>query len=144
MTQHRSFTFDLFSHLKESEVKDRIEASVVLGVLGNSCKGLGICRILPHNSAISQKCSTVSAEIIRISNHTIEINFNDTNLCGACQERFFGQAHFTVEEAFTLPQFVINKLQLDAKIIRKGHYKWKDSKKKDVIFNLSNNSQSVI
>lgn len=137
MTQHRSFASDLFFHLKESEAKNRINASVVLGVLGNSCKGLGICRILPHNSTISPKCSTVSVQIVRISSHSIEIKFNETDLCKACQERFFRQAYFTLEEEFTLPQFVINELQLKAKIIKEGHYKWKEDKKKEVIFNLS-------
>ena len=139
MTQHRSFASDLFSYLKESEAKDRIEASVVLGVLGNSCKGLGICRILPHNSTIPTKCSTVSARIIKKSSHSIEIKFNETDLCRACQERFFGQAYFSIEEEFTLPQFVINELQLKAKIIRKGHYKWKEDKKKEVIIHLLKN-----
>ena len=137
MTQYYNTPHFFGPRLKKPPIYS-INADVVLGVLGNGCKGLGICRIIPKCTNDQSLCRTVSANIIRKADSIIYLRFDFSGLCETCQSRYFGASQFVMEEDFKLPSFIVNSLRLKANIIPSGNYFWKDGKKGGVCFNLIN------
>lgn len=98
------------------------EADIVLGVLGKNCRGLGICKIAPLYS-LPKNCRVTQATIDKILRKLIRLRFDPASVCKVQLQRQFSKGCFRLEEDFVLPDFLIRKLQLEKRLIRRGKYK---------------------
>lgn len=98
-----------------------LQAEVVLGVLSKDCRGLGICKIVPTNT-LTRKCSVTTARLEKLSDERLRFSFDAGSICKVLLCRQFLRGKFTMEEDFTLPEFVLTGLELERNVISRGDY----------------------
>lgn len=100
-----------------------IRVEVIFGVPGQSCNGVGICKIIPtEHVRVNWACPNVRAQIrvmpFGVLCMTIERKLLSTEYC----ERYFTDNVFHVVEPYSLPKSVLTMLNLETFTVDAGAY----------------------
>lgn len=100
-----------------------IVAEVIFGSPKKNCAGIGICKVSPvDNISTTLPCRSVSTEIASIKSNAIRLRLRMDGLCSNLIDRQFKHGRFKMEEAFELPLWLVDELQLAARQIKAGQY----------------------
>lgn len=100
-----------------------ITAEVIFGSPKKNCAGIGICKVSPvDNATTAMPCRSVRTEIAGIRNNSLRMRVPMDGLCANLIDRQFRLGRFKMEEAFELPTWLVEQLQLPVAHIKAGSY----------------------
>lgn len=100
-----------------------IDSQVVFGTPSRDCSGSGICKLYTIHAAkrLQIACEMVSARLA-VSDQDLLISFSEAECSESLKQKQFRDMHFWIEEAFQLPRWLAQKLEIPAAFIPAGRY----------------------
>lgn len=122
-------------HIKVNPARTKLKLEIVFGSLSASCKGSGICKVVPFGIQTEDwKCPHASAWVYITTEARLRIEFIKHSMFQQYIRRYFRWHLFQVQEAFEMPLFVEKRLKVSEKIIvRPGVYSVKETAQKLIV-----------
>ena len=100
-----------------------IDSQVVFGTPSRNCSGSGICKVFTIHAAkrLRITCEMVPARLA-VSDKDLLVSFSEADSTESLRQKQFGGMYFLVEEAFQLPSWLVQKLNIPAAFIPAGEY----------------------
>lgn len=100
-----------------------INSQVIFGTPSRDCSGSGICKIYTIHAAkrLQIACEMVPARLA-VSDQDLLISFSEADCTESLRQKQFRGIHFWIEEAFQLPVWLAQKLDIPATVIPSGGY----------------------
>ncbi len=100
-----------------------IDSQVVFGTPSRNCSGAGICKVYTIHAAkrLQIACEMVPARLV-VSDKDLLVSFSEADSTESLRQKQFGGMYFWVEEAFQLPNWLVQKLDTPAAFIPAGEY----------------------
>lgn len=100
-----------------------IDSQVVFGTPSRDCSGSGICKVYTIHAAkrLQIACEMVPARFA-VSDQDLLISFSEAECSESLKQKQFRDMHFWIEEAFQLPSWLAQKLEIPAAFIPAGGY----------------------
>ena len=100
-----------------------IDSQVVFGTPSRDCSGSGICKLYTIHAAkrLHIACEMVPARLAA-SGKDLHLSFSEADCTESLRQKQFKGLHFLVEEAFQLPSWLTQKLNIPAAFITAGGY----------------------
>ena len=100
-----------------------IDSQVIFGTPSRDCSGSGICKIYTIHAArrLHIACEMVPARLA-VSDKDLLISFSEADCTESLRQKQFRSTHFGIEEAFQLPSWLAQKLDIPAAFIPAGGY----------------------
>ncbi len=100
-----------------------IDSQVVFGTPSRDCSGSGICKLYTIHAAkhLHIACEMVPARLAA-SGKALHLSFSEADCTESLRQKQFKGLHFLVEEAFQLPSWLTQKLNIPAAFITAGGY----------------------
>ncbi|WP_373548437.1 hypothetical protein [Haliscomenobacter sp.] len=100
-----------------------IDSQVVFGTPSRDCSGSGICKVYTIHAAkhLNISCEMVPARLA-VSDKDLLLSFSEVDCTESLRQKQFRGMHFWVEEAFQLPSWLAQKLNIPAAFIPAGGY----------------------
>lgn len=103
----------------------KIDLQVVFGSPSRSCAGSGVCKMLPHKTAIPDawSCHVWQGQLHFFANDEMKLNLSlNQQLADALLKEWFSTETFLVEEEFQLPLWLSSRLGRGRWFIPAGCY----------------------
>ncbi len=116
---------------KENTTQKRLKSEIVFGSLSTGCKGSGVCKVVPSSIEVKGwKCPHATAWISLSPEGKIRIEFIKNSMTIQEIRRYFRWQLFQVFEAYAMPSFVRNNLEIPRPlVIQPGIYPVTDTGK---------------
>jgi hypothetical protein len=100
-----------------------IASQVIFGTPSRDCSGSGICKIYTIHATkrLQIACEMVPARLA-VSDKDLHIFFSEADCTESLRQKQFRGMHFWLEEAFQLPVWLAQKLDIPAAFIPAGGY----------------------
>jgi len=100
-----------------------IDSQVIFGTPSRDCSGSGICKVYTIHAAkrLQIACEMVSARLA-VSDKDLLLSFSEAECTESLRQKQFRGLNFLVEEAFQLPSWLTQKLDIPAAFIPAGEY----------------------
>ncbi|WP_421797556.1 hypothetical protein [Haliscomenobacter sp.] len=100
-----------------------IDSQVVFGTPSRDCSGSGICKLYTIHAAkhLQIACEIVPTRLA-VSDQDLYLSFSEADCTESLRQKQFKGLHFLVEEAFQLPSWLTQKLNIPAAVIPAGGY----------------------
>ena len=100
-----------------------IDSQVIFGTPSRDCSGSGICKVYTIHAAkrLQIACEMVPARLA-VSNQDLLISVSEADCTESLRQKQFRGIQFSVEEAFQLPAWLAQKLDIPVGFIPAGGY----------------------
>lgn len=121
-TLHTCSTLDRVTH----ETTEPIKADVVFGSPAKRCNGIGICKVNPYDSYVSDMalpcCQKVSAQIVALTADQWEFRFSRRRICKKLISTQFAFSRFRIDDELLLPEWLSDHFGLPEVRLQRGAY----------------------